>query len=251
MAKGKWLASALALLVVGCLERELSELNPCLVSGVARQISVTTIDKVDLLFVVDNSNSMLEEQAALNQQFPRLIRTLTSGVRPDGRPFPAVKNLHLGVVSSDMGLAGIPSVTGCDPNGGDDGVLQHVGRGPGCSASYPSFLTFENGSSDPEQAARDFACIATLGTGGCGIEQQLEAGLKALWPKAYTDKDGNVRTGKDNPISFLSTTEPGRWGHGDGAMTQGGNAGFLRNDQREGQSLIAIIVVSDEEDCSS
>src|SRR5262245_61919385 len=126
MAKGIWVASALALLAGGCLERELSSLNPCLVSGVARQINVETIDKLDVLFVVDNSNSMAEEQAALNQQFPKLIRTLTSGQRRDGTKFTPVNSLHLGVVSSDMGLAGIPNISGCDPNGGDDGVLQHA-----------------------------------------------------------------------------------------------------------------------------
>jgi hypothetical protein len=64
-------AMAAAALSGGCLERDLQSLNPCLVSGVARQIEASTVDKVDLLFVVDNSNSMKEEQDALKQQFPR------------------------------------------------------------------------------------------------------------------------------------------------------------------------------------
>ncbi|HKP57805.1 MAG TPA: hypothetical protein VJV78_13830 [Polyangiales bacterium] len=254
MSKGIWFGGALLVcaLAGGCLERELIPLNPCLVSGVARSIEVSSIDKLDLLFVVDNSQSMAEEQAALNLQFPRLIKTLTSGMRADGRPFPAVRDMHLGVVSSDMGLAGIPNAFGCDINGGDDGVLQHKGgAGPNCAATYPSFLSFERGVSDPDRVANDFGCIASLGTKGCGFEQQLEAGLKALWPKAYTDKDGNVLLGKQNPVSFLSTTADGQWGHGDGSSTQGGNAGFLRNDAREGISIIAVVVVTDEEDCSS
>ena len=45
-------------LLGGCLDRELKPLNPCLVSGVVAEIAVTNIDKVDLLFVVDNSGSM-------------------------------------------------------------------------------------------------------------------------------------------------------------------------------------------------
>lgn len=231
----------------GCLERDLTALNPCLVSGVARGVTVQSIDKVDLLFVVDNSDSMVEEQDALKAQFPKLIQALTSGVRTDGRKFPALTNLHLGVVSTDMGLPGIANSWRCDPNnGGDDGKLQHDGGKPGCKASYPSFLTFEAGVSDADEVAHDFACIATLGTGGCGFEQQLEAGLKALWPKQYIDPDGNALA--TNPIRFLSTTPAGAFGHGD---TQGGNGGFLRNDARAGLSLVAIVVVSDEEDCSS
>jgi hypothetical protein len=242
-----WVLS-LAALSGGCLERDLVSLNPCLVSGVARDIKAQSITKVDLLFIVDNSNSMTEEQDALKQQFPKLVKTLTSGVRADGRRFPAVKNLHLGVVSTDMGLVGIANRFGCDANGGDDGVLQHAGGTPGCKQSYPNFLSFELGTSDPDEVAQDFGCIATLGTGGCGFEQPLEAGLKALWPKNFVDKDGNAYA--DNPIRFLATSPDGLYGHGDVSMTQGGNAGFLRNDAGD-PSLVAIILVTDEEDCSS
>jgi hypothetical protein len=241
----------LCALASGCLERELVSLNPCLVSGVARRIGAARVDKVDLLFVVDNSNSMLEEQAALKEQFPHLIRTLTSGVRSDGTKFTPV-NLHLGVVSTDMGLAGIANPYGCDPQGGgDDGRLQRRGGQPGCKEAYPPFLSFELGQSDPDEVANDFACIATLGTGGCGFEQQLEAGLKALWPRHFVDAKGNAIPPEDNPITFLSTTQAGRFGHGDGSPAQGGNGGFLRNDAAGGASLVAIVIVSDEEDCSS
>jgi hypothetical protein len=240
---------SLAALSGGCLERDLISLNPCLVSGVARKIEASSIEKVDLLFVVDNSISMREEQAALKLQFPKLISTLTSGERADGRKFPPVKSLHLGVVSTDMGLVGIPNNYGCDPNGGDDGTLQHRGGQPGCKASYPTFLTFDLGTSNPTDVATDFGCIATLGTEGCGFEMPLEAGLKALWPKQYVDKDGNAFD--KNPISFLATSSGGTFGHGDVAMTQGGNAGFLRNDAQQDLSLVAIVLVTDEEDCSS
>ena len=246
-----------ALASSGCLDRELKALNPCLVSGVARKVAVTNVDFVDLLFVVDNSGSMRQEQGALRDQFPKLITTLTSGRKSNGETFPPVKDMHLGVVSTDMGLAGIQNnFPGCNTmrhiNGGDDGVLLHPGNtGPGCAAQYPPFLSFQQGRDNAEKLATDFGCIANLGTTGCGFEQQLEAGLKALWPKNYVDADGNVYPPEKNPILFLSTTNEGRFGHGDVPTTQGGNAGFLRNDPIKGLSLIAIIIVSDEEDCSS
>src|SRR3954447_10402818 len=65
---------AIACVFCGCLERKLKPLNPCLVSAVTQEIAVNNIDKVDMLFMVDNSNSMREEQARLQQQFPHLIQ---------------------------------------------------------------------------------------------------------------------------------------------------------------------------------
>lgn len=212
---------------------------------------------LDLLFVIDNSGSMRPEQLALRDQFPRLVNALTTGRTVRGSSFPAVKDMHLGVVSADMGLAGIANTfPGCNTqrhiNGGDDGVLQHPSNtGPGCAASYPPFLSFVQGTDDPGQVSADFGCISNLGTSGCGFEQQLEAGLKALWPKNYVDADGNAYLPENNPILFLSTTAEGRYGHGDVPPEQGGNAGFLRGDTAAGGSHVAIIVVTDEEDCSS
>src|SRR5262245_43256608 len=70
-----------ALVLSGCLDRPLKPLNPCLVSGVVAKISVTNIDKIDLLFMVDNSGSMKEEQDALRAELPKLITVLTTGDR--------------------------------------------------------------------------------------------------------------------------------------------------------------------------
>jgi hypothetical protein len=244
------IALIIGLLGSACLERELTPLTPCLVSGVTSSNSIDNIDKIDLLFVVDNSSSMREEQDSLRRQLPKLIRTLTSGERSpdDPRRFQAIKDLHLGVVSTDMGTPGIAGIEGCDPNGGDDGRLQNLGRMPGCAASYPSFLSFRAGA-DPDAFSNDFTCVAMLGTGGCGFEQQLEAPLKALWPSVYTDAMGNVVA--KNPVTFAATSEQGLLGRGDVAPSLGGNGGFLRNDPKTGLSLIAIVLVTDEEDCSS
>jgi hypothetical protein len=224
----------------------------CVGGGLCIEVFGRPKRAADLLFIVDNSGSMRQEQAALREQFPKLIVTLTQGRMSDGTFFPPLTDLHLGVVSTDMGLAGRPNnFPGCNTqrhvNGGDDGVLQHPGNtGPGCAASYPPFLAYDQGVSSPETIAQDFACISSLGTSGCGFEQQLEAGLKALWPKTYIDADGFAYPPEKNPILFLSTTAEGRYGHGDVPTTQGGNAGFMRRD-----ALLGIILVTDEEDCSS
>lgn len=222
--------------LAACTDRELKPLQTCLVSTLVEQVQATGITAVDLLFVVDNSHSMQEEQASLRREFPKLIQVLTTGERPGQAPFSPVKDLHLAVVSSDMGLLGVQGVPGCE-GFGDDGIMKNEPGAsmPGCQAGYPRFLTYLEGASDPARAAKDFACISTLGTDGCGFEQPLESALKALWPSA----DGRVRFLGD-AMGF------GELGHGDVE-----NLGFLRGDDTPGGSLLAIVVVSDEEDCSS
>jgi len=220
------------LATAGCLDRELRPLVPCVSQGFVESIEQNAVDKVDLLFMVDNSGSMSEEQASLGTELPRMVTVLTTGDRTGDGPtmddFAPVKNLHVGVITSDMGVAGfnVPTCTR-NPMSGDDGLLRTVGNTSiaGCMATYPTFLEYIPGTSPqtPMQFGADFRCVAATGIGGCGFEQQLEATLKAITPRV-------------SPIQFLAGTS----GHGDVE-----NAGFLRED-----SVIALVLVTDEEDCS-
>ncbi len=186
-----------------------------------------SIDKVDLLFVVDDSGSMKEEQELLAEQLPRLLTALRTGDTDGaGQPeFRGVPDVHVGFVSSDMGLPGIVGIDKCDGLG-DDGLL--LTGGNGCVDGDARFVDAAS-FADTAAASDAMQCIVRLGTDGCGFEQQLEAGLKALSPAS-----GDVPT-------FLPDTDGvGGEGHGDEA-----NAGFLRDD-----SLLIVIVLSDEDDCS-
>jgi len=182
---------------------------------------------LDVLLMVDNSNSMAEEQAALQEQLPRFVQALATGdVDLDGvQDFPAVGSLQLGTVSSDMGSGGF-SVPTCDESAfGDDAVLRSEGNTtlPGCDATYPPFQSFADGS-DPTAFAAEVSCVAAMGISGCGFEQQLEAMLKALTPSTAA-------------TSFAMGTT----GHGDGA-----NAGLVRDD-----AVLALVSLTDEDDCSA
>lgn len=190
--------------------------------------------KLDLLFVVDNSNSMQGEQAALRAQIPELIRRLTED------PEHPVMDLHVGVVSTDMGIPGVDLPPSCRADGGDDGRLRHqpdIQVAPSCKSDYPQYQSYNARSNNMESLIEAVSCNATLGLGGCGFEQPLESAFKALWPSA----DGTFR--------FLSTTLEGTYGRGDLPEAEGGNLGFLRNDPND-PSRIAIVLLTDEEDCS-
>lgn len=185
--------------------------------------------ELDLLMVVDNSNSMLEEQTSLTMQLPRMASILATGdLDGDGvQEFPAVESLHIGVVTPDMGTGGYTVPTCNHPDFGDDGRLRTEGNATmmRCGARYPAIAHYDADAwdSDPVQFASDVGCVALVGTGGCGFEQPLEASLKALTPGTA-------------PIAF----HEGSTGHGDGD-----NAGFLRRD-----SVLAVLQVTDEDDCS-
>jgi hypothetical protein len=94
---------------------------------------------VDLLLVIDNSNSMAEEQALLAEHAGVLLEELLSPTSLPNGTLPApVESLHVGVVSSDMGTGGARIQTCVDPIDGDAGELQATGRLEGCADEYRS-----------------------------------------------------------------------------------------------------------------
>jgi hypothetical protein len=220
------LAAAVCLLATGCLADPLLDLG--YTDPILEECSTTCYEahknkipsrlSIDILVVVDNSISMAEEQANLATEMQGFLRNLLiPPIDPaTGSPLHIpVKDIHIGVISTDMGTGGYHVETCTDPVDGDDGILQHASSPivGWCDPAYPNYLSYEFDEPDEEaidKLARDFGCIATLGMDGCGFEQPLKAVLKAL------------------------TT------HADRA-----NAGFLRPD-----SILAVVFLTDEDDCS-
>jgi hypothetical protein len=175
---------------------------------------------VDLLLVLDDSGSIRPRDPQLRDRLERMMRRL---VRPldedhDGvEDWPRVTDLHFGTVSTSVRA---PSF--CEHTA--DGVLESAPSPlvEGCSDAYPSYLEYVEGETDPERFSRDTTCVSFGPRDGCPIEQPLEAMAKALLPH-------------DAPFTFIAGGA-----HGD---TE--NAGFLRRD-----SVLAVIIVADEDDCS-
>jgi hypothetical protein len=182
---------------------------------------------VDLLFVVDNRDTMREEQILLFAQMQRFLSVLVTGdYNLDGTSdFPPVDDLHVGVVTPDLGTSGHTVPSCLSPVRGDDGI---IGRGrsgrldPTCGLDLPQFTAWAPGM-DHDQYLLDSTCLAAVGLFGCPYGQPLESALKAL-----TESDARV------------TFAGGTCGHADGD-----NAGFLRQD-----SILAVMLISDHDDCS-
>lgn len=179
--------------------------------------------RADVLLMVDGSSDMRVPQERLVAALPGFVERLVS----------AELELHVGVVTADMGAGGADIPT-CGSVFGDDGQLRTRGdrRWPECMASYPPILAHDGRRDAHAAFATHLGCLARVGTDGCGFEQPLEAILKALSPAAPTFW---TTDGYEAPQFALGTA-----GHGDGV-----------NDLfRQPDALLVIVHLSTEDDCS-
>ena len=125
---------------------------------------------LDLLFVIDDSASMADKQNALIDAFPAFLAQL--GTIDGGIP-----NLHLGVISSDMGTKGSAVVQPGNPisscTGTGDGGLLQTGT---ASLVEPYAISMRNGTKNfTGTLDATFSQMAALGVAGCGFEQHLHS----------------------------------------------------------------------------
>jgi len=193
---------------------------------------------IDLLFVIDNSGTMGEEQVNLSANFPLLIQKLQELENEDGMPLNP--NVNLMVTTTDLGH---PQCTPFQPEGYEpkQGAPQNVacinriddfeGLGGG-APSFPEactngcpvpvapidpFIHFEGQNASQTNVPGNnisgaLSCIGPQGINGCGYEAPLEAMLQALNP---------------------------------GSTWNSSNTPFLRNG-----AILAVALITDEADCS-
>ena len=259
----------------GCLQRDVGPATPNTTNIFVDRLSVSVVDKIDLLFMIDNSISMADKQEILTLAVPELVNRLVDPIcvteneagydescgDPSsddgcscGQPeFNAVNDIHIGIVTSSLGGHGGVVCTEAhgeqywNPTQNDAGHLITRGGDGSTVATWNGvgFLSW-----DPENSARNpdvqipgvqvkdelVASFRNLVTGageqGCGYEASLEAWYRFLIdpePPLGVEVDGGVAV----PV-----------GIDDALLAQ--RAQFLRPD-----SLVAIIMLSDENDCSA
>jgi len=182
-----------AALLSGCPDREIAEVKPSQDKVETKDIPVTLNRNVDIVFVVDDSGSMKEEQDSLASNFPKFIDRLSS--LQGGLP-----SVHIGVVSTDVGT-GTTKIDSCDNLGDNGGMLTNSCAGLNAGAKYIEDVDDGNMGRTRNYSGnlpQLFACMAKLGTGGCGAEQPLESMRLAL------DPTGNKNPGFLRNDAFLA-----------------------------------------------
>lgn len=277
---GSLLVSAGAL-TAGCLERPVVEQKPNTSNVFVNLVENKVIDKIDLLFVIDNSMSMADKQKILEKAVPNMVTRLvqpdcvkrdladvdgdgdtnevverTGSIADPADPtkrdcadpefspeFQPVNDIHIGVITSSIGGHG--SGTCEDPTQNDRSLLlPKVRQGLPRAGNY-DFLVWHPLQPGPEEPAdtpvqgdlvqlqADFAeHVVAAGETGCGFEAPLEAFYRFLIdpapPAGFNIENNNaISVGPDNEVLTQRTQ-------------------FLRGD-----SLVAIVVLTDENDCSA
>ncbi len=216
-------------------------------------------DKLDVLFVVDNSVSMADKQNILEASLPHFVKRLINPSCVDalGKPvaqqpasataacsvgssreFTPVASMHVGVITTSIGgHGGAVCSTGLATDTLDDRA-ELLPKVRTSVASYMSsgYLSYDAtgaaGVADVNALVSDLqATVTSAGEHGCGYEAPLEAMYRFLVdpepPVAVTQVNG-VTTPGDVNTALLAE-----------------RAAFLRPD-----SSVAVVILSDENDCS-
>jgi hypothetical protein len=226
--------------------------------------------KIDLLFMIDNSSSMTDKQQILGEAVTELVDRLieplcmdpvtgriigvpTNGVCTVGElMFEPVKDIHIGIITSSLGGHGAYDVCDdavdiargrTDPHNDDRAHL--VSRGVQ-GRNVPTFNNkgFLNYNPSLPGALSNASAVAVpfdemvkgVGQHGCGHEASLEAVYRFLIdPEPYDTIAIDTSIGGYGQATLRGT---------DQTLLQQ-RADFLRPD-----SLVSIVLVTDENDCS-
>jgi hypothetical protein len=126
--------------------------------------------QVDVLFVIDNSASMADEQANLVASFPGFITGIES-ILPSA-------DYHVGVITTD---ANEWNGTGCHRIGALTVATGGEASSDAQCGPYASGHRFMTAQDDLERA---FSCAAQVGIEGSGVERPMDAIAAALDPLA-------------------------------------------------------------------
>ncbi len=137
-------------------------------------------DKMDILFVIDDSGSMAEEQANLVSNFPRFIEILDAYRTDTGNPL----DYRLGVTTTgrdlttllNVSIMGMTTTMTLNESGPNGELLQECGM---------PRKWIETADSD---VSGTFSCVAEVGTGGSGTEMPL---LMTEWALTERVADGS------------------------------------------------------------
>lgn len=199
---------------------------------------LTTTHKLDLLLLVDNSTSMKDKQDLLNAMLPKLVQGLVAAGS-------GINDIHVGVVTSSLGDHGAGGTCPAPQSSAlvqeEDNDRAHlIGTRPrGLGLNLPNgFVSWTSSQSTTTLATNVAAMVTAADQQGCGFEATLEAAYRFLADPAPPLSIELVPCGGGGPQQCAQRT-----GLDSELMTE--RAAFLRPD-----SAVAVVVLSDENDCS-
>lgn len=170
-----WTFAAAGLpLLWACQSHRLSPPDPRPERVVTEIVPINPTQELDVVFLIDTSESMKDEQVNLRQNFPAFMRELEAA-RPNGL------DVHIAIISSNLGAPGT-GIGSCE-NGGDRGEFRNQPAGGVACTAVPRdafIIAGPAGNNFDGPIADVFSCIATVGTSGCGFEHQLASLRRAL-----------------------------------------------------------------------
>jgi hypothetical protein len=258
------LCTTASMVAAACMSRPVATTEPQTSNLYVEPIRNDVIKKIDLLFMIDNSASMGDKQVLLAKAVPQLVdrlviprcttptgtvvlerKSLSEACPAGSAPeFRAVQDIHIAVISSSLGAHGAKTpVGGCGdaPPGNDRARLLPSVRPGLVSYDNSGFLAWDPngalnpaGETDPVRLGMQFGeMVQKTGENGCGFEASLES-----WYRFLIDPEPPV------DVSIDAVSGRGVPGQTDVELLAQ-RAAFLRPD-----SLVAIVMLTDENDCS-
>jgi len=129
----------------------------------------TGCKKVDLLFVIDNSGSMADEQINLVNSFPDFVSEMQAKLVN-------TESYHVGVITSD---SNIYNSAPCNQQGA---LVTKTGGMSSSNMTCSPYASGKNYMNEMDQLGQKFACAGQVGTGGDGNEQPMQTMQQALSP---------------------------------------------------------------------
>jgi hypothetical protein len=199
-----------------CYDAPVESPNTTVTQQTSVRTDQTVRNKVDVLFMIDNSPSMDAMQTELKARFGDFFQ-----VFEDLAAKGTYADLNIGVVTSDYG-AGPVANGGCEASpGGQKGLLQSIGAGAATGCVGPvgnpfihyAFAAGGNTSNLPNADSSimnlitTFTCMGSVGSKGCGFEHQLESVYAAL--KNRVENAGFLRDDALLVIVFVTNEDDG------------------------------------------
>jgi hypothetical protein len=243
---------AFAVFATGCLDRKPAPVCPVPIEIASTTVTAGQFDGVDMLVVVDNSGSMAEEQQILSTGFFTLVNSLTRPIAATWS-YPPVDNMRVAIVSSDMGLQygedgsveGVEPVNSCNDLDGDNGAFLPIQPSVTTINVESGVIACEEGGG---QCPAEFQCVNGL----CNAQ----GGVPTVNCVPVTEAGGWAETTKAVPDDGLTTqvaclAMQGTDGCGVEQQLEASVRGLETHPEFLVKShLLAVLVVSDEEDCS-